>query len=108
MKIEEYIEKHPNDSCILIGMLALILVDGWAREYDREHVEKLQKIMECHLSMRDAQIDLAESLCTSKEGDRCKANGGAPCVYQCISEQYNLPKCIIGAAKEYEYMRNYS
>ena len=84
MKIEEYLEKHPNDSELMIGLIALALVDGWNRKYDPEHANKLNRILECYLSARDAQIDLAESLCTSKEGDRCKANYGAPCVHQCI------------------------
>ena len=85
MKIEEYLEKHPNDSELMIGLIALALVDGWNREYDPEHIDKLEKIFESYLSMRDAQIEFAESLCTSKEGDKCKANYGAPCIYQCIS-----------------------
>lgn len=87
MKIEEYLEKHPNDSELTFGLIALALVDGWNREYDPEHADKLNRIFECYLSMRDAQIDLVESLCTSREGDRCKANYDAPCVYQCIAKR---------------------
>lgn len=87
MKIEEYLEKHPNDSELTFGLVALALVDNWNRKYDPEHVDKLNRIFECYLSMRDAQIDLAESLCTSKDSDKCKANYGAPCVYQCIAKR---------------------
>lgn len=86
MKIEEYLKKHPTDSDLMIGLLALALVDNWNREYDPEHVDKLNKIFECYLSMRDAQIEFAESICTSKDGDKCKANYDAPCIYQCIAE----------------------
>lgn len=60
MKIEEYIEKHPNDSELMAGLVALALVDNWNREYDPEHVDKLNRIFECYLSMRDAQIEFAE------------------------------------------------
>ena len=87
MKIEEYIEKYPNDSELMIGLIALALVDGWNRKYDPEHADKLNKILECYLSTRDAQIELAESLCTSKDGDKCKINYSAPCVYQCIAKR---------------------
>lgn len=87
MKIEEYIEKHPNDSELMFGLIALALVDNWNREYDPEHADKLNRIFECYLSARDAQIELAESLCTSKEGDKCNVNYGAPCAYQCIAKR---------------------
>lgn len=87
MKVEEYLKKHQIDSDIMIGLLALAVVDNWNREYDPEHVDKLNRIFECYLSMRDAQIEFAESICTSKEGDKCKANYGAPCVYQCIAKR---------------------
>lgn len=65
MKVEEYLKKHPADSDLMIGLLALMVVDNWSREYDPEHVDKLNKILECYLSMRDAQIEFAKSLCTS-------------------------------------------
>lgn len=87
MKIEEYIEKYPNDSELMMGLIAFALVDNWNRKYDPEHVDKLNRILECYLSARDAQIELAELLCTSKDGDKCKANYGAPCVHQCIYKQ---------------------
>ncbi len=54
MKIEEYLEKHPNDSELMLGLIALTLVDNWNRKYDPEHVDKLNRILECYLSMRDA------------------------------------------------------
>lgn len=60
MKIEEYLEKHPNDSELMFGLIALSFVDGWNRKYDPEHVDKLKKIFESYLSMRDAQIEFAE------------------------------------------------
>lgn len=86
MKIEEYLNKHSTDSKLILGLLALALVDGWNREYDPEHADKVNKIFECYLSMRDAQIELVESLCTNKKDGKCTANYGAPCVYQCINE----------------------
>ena len=99
MKIEEYLEKHPNDSELMIGLITLALVDNWNRKYDPEHADKLNKILECYLSMRDAQIELAESLCTSKEGDKCKANYGAPCAYQCIAKHSHFG-CVDWRARE--------
>ena len=37
-------------------------------------------------AIQDVNIS-ARELCTSKEGDKCKANYGAPCVYQCIAKR---------------------
>lgn len=69
MKIEEYLDKYPNDSELMIGLIVLAFVDNWNRKYDPEYVDKLNRIFECYLSARHAQIDLAESLCTSKENE---------------------------------------
>ena len=84
MKVEEYTKKHPNDSDLMFGLIVLAFVGGWNCKYGPEHADKLNRIFECYLSMRDAQIELAESLCTNKDGDKCKANYGASCAYQCI------------------------
>lgn len=106
MKIEEYLKKHSNDSELMIGLIALALVDSWNRKYDPEYADKLNRMLECYLSARHAQIELAESLCTSKDGDKCKANYGAPCTYQCISKWPNVYSW--GDVKVYGNSCNYS
>ena len=66
MKVEEYLEKHPNDSDLMIGLLMLALVDNWNREYDPEYTNKLNEIFESYLSMRDAQIEFEELLISKR------------------------------------------